>query len=100
VTPATASVATQFVGAINPNPVDDVVSVFGDDVEQVEDHDRVRAVPANLQLAARVHVHHGGAQPRTALNAEQFEERADILRPRPRPIHSTRLRVGSTITVA
>lgn len=94
-------VGSQLIRPVDTEPVDDLPTILGHDVEQVEDDRRVRAVMPDLELIAGVHAHITAALslaqrsgPRSRKNGRMSS------RPRPRPIHNTRLRVGSTITVA
>ncbi|VWC52682.1 hypothetical protein BLA15816_08184 [Burkholderia lata] len=47
---------TKLIGLIHAHPINHLAPILGDDVEQVEDHFRLRALRLDLQLVGRGHV--------------------------------------------
>jgi hypothetical protein len=53
---AQSRLIAQPVRFVDADPIDHFPAVFGDDVEQVIDHARLRALLLHLQVECRVHV--------------------------------------------
>ena len=62
-------VMTEAIGLIDACPIDDFPSVLGDDMKEVKDDLRLRAIAVNLQLVGGGHIHAYRVDSPTALLA-------------------------------